>query len=208
MPVLSEKRIYENTEKCSKSKIALSLPATNQRKITRKKRKGPRLKVRKQFISFASIIDIEKEVDDDPKKSLFEMSMRSTNDKLSARPKQSQSEKLGTTKFPTLQRSISTNNGSSSLSCGPSSTPRVMSGYRVPLTLPANLQPGAYERRKKLPLLSAIKPDNEKSERDRFIRANFNYNPLFIYRFPAEPELLTKLGNPSDKYLKHVSIYH
>ena len=207
MPVLSEKRLYENVDPFSKSKISLTLPSASQKKLTRKKKKGPRLKFRKQFISFASIIEIEKEVDDNPKKSLFEMSMRCADDRSSVRPRQSQSEKLASTKLPTLQRSTSTNNGSSSLSCGPSNTPRVMSGYRVPLTLPANLQPGAFERRKRLPLLSAIKPENERSERERFIRANFNYNPLFIYRFPAEPELLTRLGTPSDKYLKHVSIF-
>lgn len=203
MPVLSAKRHYENADIFSKSQVSLTLPSASQKKLTRKKKKGPRLKFRKQFISFASIIEIEKEVDDNPKQSLFEMSMRCTEERSSMKPRQSQSERLAGTKLPTLQRSTSTTNGSSSLTSGPSNTPRVMSGYRVPLTLPANLQPGAFERRKKLPLLSAIKPENEKSERDRFIRANFNYNPLFIYRFPAEPELLSRLGTPSDKYLKH-----
>ena len=208
MPVLSAKR-HENLDAFPKSHVPaslLTLPASSQKKLTRKKKKGPRLKFRKQFISFASILEIEREVDDNLKKSLFEMSMRCSEDRSSVKPRQSQSERFVGTKLPTLSRSTSTTNGSSSLSSGPSNTPRVMSGYRVPLTLPANLQPGAFERRKKLPLLSAIKPENEKSERDRFIRANFNYNPLFIYRFPAEPELLSKLGKPSDKYLKHVSI--
>ena len=208
MPVLSAKRQYENVDLFSKSQVSLTLPSASQKKLTRKKKKGPRLRFRKQFISFASIIEIEKEVDDNPKKSLFEMSMRCSEERSSMKPRQSQSERSAGTKLPTLQRSTSITNGISSLSSGPSNTPRVMSGYRVPLTLPANLQPGAFERRKRLPLLSAIKPENEKSERDRFIRANFNYNPLFIYRFPAEPELLSRLGTPSDKYLKHVSTLH
>lgn len=203
MPVLSERRPTESSENFSKTKISLSFSQANPKKNNRKKKKGPRLKFRKQFVSFASIIEIEKEVEDNLKKSLFEMSMKSNDSKYSAKPKQPQTEKLGSTKLPTLQKSVSLNNGGSTISSGPANTPRSMSGYRVPLTLPANLQPGAYERRKRLPLLSAIKPENERSERERFIRANFNYNPLFIYRFPAEPELLLKLGTPSDKYLKH-----
>lgn len=199
MPVLSERRIIESSENVSKTKLSLSLPQANQKKNTRKKKKGPRLKLRKQFVSFASIIEIEKEVEDNLKKSLFELSMKSSVNK-SSKPRQA--EGSGGTKLPVLQKSPSVSNGSFSISSGPSNTPRSMSSYRVPLSLPASLQPGAFERRKKLPLLSAIKPDNEKSERERFIRANFNYNPLFIYRFPAEPELLSKLGTPSDKYLK------
>ena len=70
--------------------------------------------------------------------------------------------------------------------------------YFIPSVLPLG------ERRKKIPLLAAIKPDNDKSEKDRFMRANYNYNPYFIYRCPAESEVLESFSKPSDKYLKQV----
>ena len=201
MPVLSEKR-SDNSEK-----LTVSFPLASQKKNSRKKKKGPKLKFKKQFVSFSSIIELEKEVDDTLKEpGLFEFSMKDANSKCSSKQRQSQSEKLGGTKLPSLLKSPSPNNGSSSLSLGTSNTPRTMSAYRVPMSLPMNSQLSPFERRKKLPLLSAIKPENERSERERFIRANFNYNPLFIYRFPAEPELLERLGTPSDRYLKHVSL--
>ncbi|KAK7498843.1 hypothetical protein BaRGS_00009935 [Batillaria attramentaria] len=57
------------------------------------------------------------------------------------------------------------------------------------------------ERRKKLPLLAAIKPENEKSECERFMRANFNYNPFFLYRNPADEEMMERFSTPSDQYL-------
>ncbi len=58
-----------------------------------------------------------------------------------------------------------------------------------------------------MPLLVAIKPENERTEKERFLRASFNYNPLFLYRSPAEPEALGRFVNPSDKYISQVSIY-
>ncbi|XP_067652132.1 putative tyrosine carboxypeptidase MATCAP2 [Haliotis asinina] len=80
------------------------------------------------------------------------------------------------------------------------------------LSSPNPRQPGqvvssqAHERRKKVPLLAAIKPENERAEKDRFMRANFNYNPLFIYRTPAEPEVLSRFTNPSDKYMSQAKL--
>lgn len=69
---------------------------------------------------------------------------------------------------------------------------------------PTDSQIFAHERRKKVPLLSAIKPENERSEKDRFMRANFNYNPFFIYRFPADPDVLQKFGEPSSMFMQQV----
>ena len=69
----------------------------------------------------------------------------------------------------------------------------------------SNLAGQPHERRKKLPLLAAIKPENEKSEKDRFMRAGFNYNPYFIYRCPADEEAMERFNTPSDRYLHIVS---
>ena len=198
MPVLSEKKI-DNTEK-----LYLTFPQASPKKNSKKKKKGPKLKFRKQFVSFSSIIELEKEVEDNLKKSLIEFNMKNASNRTSSKPRQSQSEKFSGPRLPSLSKTSPSSCASSSMVN--SNTPRAMSAYRVPLSLPLGLQPGPFERRKKLPLLSAIKPENERSERERFIRSNFNYNPLFIYRFPAEPELLERLGTPSDKYLKHVRL--
>ncbi|KAL3859923.1 hypothetical protein ACJMK2_010106 [Sinanodonta woodiana] len=82
-----------------------------------------------------------------------------------------------------------------------SPTPLSLPPSRLANPLPQHLIPGAHERRKKLPILSAIKPENERSERERFMRANYNYNPLFLYRFPADLDILERMGKPSDKYM-------
>ena len=63
----------------------------------------------------------------------------------------------------------------------------------------------ACERRKKLPLLVAIKPENEKSEKERFMRANFNYNPFFLYRGAVDDDVMDKFRVPSDRYISQVS---
>lgn len=65
-----------------------------------------------------------------------------------------------------------------------------------------NLSICSIERRKKLPLLSAIKPDNEKSEKERFMRTGFSYNPLFVYRCPADEDLMERFTTPSNHYLR------
>lgn len=73
--------------------------------------------------------------------------------------------------------------------------------------LPFNLVSLPHERNKKLPLLIAIKPENEKTERDRFMRANFNYNPYFAYRCPADEQIMERYNTPSDQYLDIVSAF-
>ncbi|RUS78150.1 hypothetical protein EGW08_014079 [Elysia chlorotica] len=57
------------------------------------------------------------------------------------------------------------------------------------------------EKKKKLPLLVAIKPENERSEKERFMRASFNYNPYFVYKGVADDDVMDKFRDPSDKYL-------
>ncbi|XP_041377124.1 uncharacterized protein KIAA0895-like [Gigantopelta aegis] len=72
--------------------------------------------------------------------------------------------------------------------------------YFIPPVPPLN------ERRKRVPLLAAIKPDNDKTEKDRFMRANYNYNPYFLYRCPADVDVLESFSKPSDKYLKQAML--
>lgn len=55
-----------------------------------------------------------------------------------------------------------------------------------------------------VPLLTAIKPENEKSEKERFFQARFCYNPVFIYRNPADMDALERFSTPSGKYLAQV----
>lgn len=90
--------------------------------------------------------------------------------------------------------------------------PRLMSPSRLDeLAAPSNRQNMLSldlvvknnERKKKLPLLVAIKPENERSEKERFMRASFNYNPYFVYRGVADDDVMDKFRDPSDKYLFH-----
>lgn len=80
-------------------------------------------------------------------------------------------------------------------------SPRLTTPLRAPPTMSREILPTACDRRKKMPLLNAIKPENEKAEKERFFRANYNYNPYFIYRFPAPPEVLERISTPSDRFL-------
>lgn len=104
--------------------------------------------------------------------------------------------------------SIRTSSSSTKLPSLPnqtSSSPRLVTPTRKIPSLPPGVQPlTVSEGGKKLPLLVAIKPENEKAEKERFIRANYNYNPFFLYRFPADPEVLQKLGVPSDRFMHQV----
>ena len=84
-------------------------------------------------------------------------------------------------------------------------SPRLTTPLRAPPTMYREILPTACDRRKKMPLLNAIKPENEKAEKERFFRANYNYNPYFIYRFPAPPEVLERISTPSDRFLNVVS---
>lgn len=70
------------------------------------------------------------------------------------------------------------------------------------LNIPVSLQDKVSDKKKKLPLLVAIKPENERIERERFMRASFNYNPYFVYRGYAEE--IEKYRDPSDKYIPQV----
>ena len=94
--------------------------------------------------------------------------------------------------------------------------PRLMSPSRLDeLAAPSNRQNMLSmslvvknnEKKKKLPLLVAIKPENERSEKERFMRASFNYNPYFVYKGVADDDIMDKFRDPSDKYLSQVKTY-
>lgn len=172
--------------------------------VPKKKKKGKKLKYRKQYLS-SSVINLNTDGNFRAEHSESNFNMRQIYRPVA----QSTYENKSTlTKFPQLPGKSRTPTPTPSLSChsSQSCTPRSSIGCRLPVTLPLSKQPGAHERRKKVPILSAIKPENERAERERFMRANFNYNPLFVYKFPADSDVLERLSKPSDKYMKQVSI--
>ncbi|XP_017577028.2 uncharacterized protein KIAA0895 isoform X1 [Pygocentrus nattereri] len=54
---------------------------------------------------------------------------------------------------------------------------------------------------KKLCILAAIKPSNVESEKTRFFKSDFIYNPQFEYSNPVAPQVLEKHNNASDRFL-------
>lgn len=200
MPALAERRIISN-----KPPVYVQQLPSNQTKTPKKKKKGKRSKLKKQYIS-SSLVNLNSE-------NTFRADTSESNSQINHlyRP-MTQSiieSKTSLTKLPLLLGKSRTPTPTPSLSCqsSMSCTPRSSIGCRLPITLPLSKQPGAHERRKKLPILAAIKPENERAEKERFMRANFNYNPLFVYRFPADADVLERLGKPSDKYMKQVSFW-
>ena len=204
MPVLSERKGVVD-----KPPIYVQQVPSNQVKSgsPKKKRKGKKSKFRKQYLS-SSLINLSNENSFKAEESESNCQIRHIYRPMT---------QLNTDRSPILTRlpqllgrlRSRTPTPTPSLSCASSSscTPRSSIGCRLPVTLPINKQPESHERRKKLPILAAIKPENERAEKDRFLRANYNYNPLFVYRFPADAEVLERLGKPSDKYMKHVSFF-
>ena len=61
-------------------------------------------------------------------------------------------------------------------------------------------------RRKQLPLYMAIKPENQKLEKEKFFRSNFSYSPNFLYAAPASDSQLQKYSRASDRLLHLVSL--
>ncbi|XP_052251711.1 putative tyrosine carboxypeptidase MATCAP2 isoform X2 [Dreissena polymorpha] len=173
---------------------------------SKRRKKSKKMKFRRQFVSMTSLIQLDNNSNNTEQTSAGKFKADSSESNLFIRDlykpaRQIDCESASMPKLPQLSYKCSTPTPSVSSTRTCDSSLRSSIGCRLPVTLPASLQPAAHERRKKLPLLAAIKPENEKSERDRFIRSNFNYNPVFIYRFPAEEDILDKLGKPSDKYL-------
>lgn len=58
---------------------------------------------------------------------------------------------------------------------------------------------------KRMSVLSAIKPENQDAERQRFFCCNFHYNPTFLYSKPVTAPMLEKFGCASDRLLHLVS---
>jgi len=217
MPVLAETRIVQNKPPVCISPLKYPLSKTGAQK---RKKKNKKFKYCKQYVSTSSFIKLESDSNGkytflNPNKDGYEGNFCAESSESNAciknlyRPARmsSMSESASTPRLPKLTAKCSTPTPSMSSQSSRTCTPRSSLGCRLPVTLPANSLPGAHERRKKLPILAAIKPENEKAERERFLRANYNYNPLFIYKFPADADILERLGKPSDKYLNIVSIH-
>ena len=211
MPMLTEKPIPR--AKSTYYTPLVTVGPQKEIKNMKKKKKVKKIKFKKQCVSLTSVTDLEKDSnrptlkDEQFLQRLSERSMSSIST-LNNMYKPSGIQPLETvsnSKLPALKSPTPTPSTSNLSGMPPPCTPRLSSGCRLPITLPSNLQPSAHERRKKLPILSAIKPENEKAEKERFMRASYNYNPFFIYRFPADSETLERHGIPSDKYLKQVS---
>lgn len=60
---------------------------------------------------------------------------------------------------------------------------------------------------KKLCILTAIKPSNVESEKAKFFKSDFRYNPQFEYSNPAPPQVLEKHSKASDRFLTQVTIH-
>lgn len=60
---------------------------------------------------------------------------------------------------------------------------------------------------KKLCILTAIKPSNVESEKAKFFKSDFRYNPQFEYSNPASPQVLEKYSKASDCFLTQVSVH-
>ncbi|XP_060074501.1 putative tyrosine carboxypeptidase MATCAP2 [Ylistrum balloti] len=103
----------------------------------------------------------------------------------------------GSLRLPSIHTPMSTSSTALSASIDRLATPP----GRQRASLPESSQPTSSERRKKIPLLAAIKPANEKAEKERFLRAKCQYNPYFIYKFPADAEVLERVSVASDKFL-------
>ncbi|XP_033752755.1 uncharacterized protein KIAA0895-like [Pecten maximus] len=103
----------------------------------------------------------------------------------------------GSLRLPSINTPMSTSSTALSSSIDRLATPP----GRQRATLPEASQPTSSERRKKIPLLAAIKPANEKAEKERFLRAKCQYNPYFIYKFPADAEVLERVSVASDKFI-------
>ncbi|KAE8597295.1 hypothetical protein XENTR_v10016418 [Xenopus tropicalis] len=55
---------------------------------------------------------------------------------------------------------------------------------------------------KKCCILNAIKPSNVEREKIQFFKSEFTYNPQFEYANPAQPTVLDRYNNASDRFLK------
>lgn len=59
---------------------------------------------------------------------------------------------------------------------------------------------------KKLCILSAVKPTNVESEKVKFFKSGFSYNPQFEYSNPVSSLVLARHSNASDRFLTQVSL--
>ncbi|XP_072530785.1 putative tyrosine carboxypeptidase MATCAP2 isoform X2 [Salminus brasiliensis] len=75
------------------------------------------------------------------------------------------------------------------------------SRVRLPLLAKGGTARDGENTMKKLCILTAIKPFNVESEKTRFFKSDFTYNPQFEYSNPAAPQVLEKHNSASDRFL-------
>lgn len=61
--------------------------------------------------------------------------------------------------------------------------------------------------KKKLCIFTAIKPSNVESEKAKFFKSDFRYDPQFEYSNPAPLHILEKHNKASDHFLTQVTVY-
>ncbi|KAF4080646.1 hypothetical protein AMELA_G00173720 [Ameiurus melas] len=87
------------------------------------------------------------------------------------------------------------------LSPRPGNQPNRASQPRVRLPQLAKSSSDGENSMKKLCILTAIKPSNVESEKAKFFKSDFRYNPQFEYSNPASPQVLEKYSKASDCFL-------
>ncbi|KAI4871775.1 hypothetical protein NFI96_014708, partial [Prochilodus magdalenae] len=75
------------------------------------------------------------------------------------------------------------------------------SRFRLPLLARGSTARDGENAVKKLCILTAIKPSNVESEKTRFFKSDFTYNPQFQYSNPVSLQVLEKHSNASDRFL-------
>lgn len=58
---------------------------------------------------------------------------------------------------------------------------------------------------RRVPILVAIKPENQESEKERFMRSNYHVSPQFVYKHPIHAPTMERLSQPSNFLLPLVS---
>lgn len=95
----------------------------------------------------------------------------------------------------------------SSLEISPRALPKLRGTCvsKGPSTLRAAV-PREAESARKPCVLSAVKPTNVESEKVKFFKSGFSYNPQFQYSHPASALVLARHNSASDRFLTQVSL--
>ena len=59
---------------------------------------------------------------------------------------------------------------------------------------------------RRVPILIAIKPENQETEKERFMKSNYHANPQFAYKHPIHAATMERMSQPSNFLLPLVSL--